>query len=255
MQTKQSKKQLADLLALGGFHLTKWVSNSRYVLDAIPEEERLKELKSVDLEDDKLLTERALGLQWDVETDRFTFNISMKDKPSTRRGILSTISYVYDPLGFISLYILKAKIIHQRLCKDNVGWDEQETGLNLKEWENWLDDLTKLKQIEVKRCYTETGIGSAVKNQLHHFSDASDMGYGSITYLRLVNNNCDLSCSFVLAKSRLAPLKRVTIPRLELTAATLAVKLDSMMKRELDMKLGESVYWTDSTAVLRCIRN
>eukprot|EP00112_Aurelia_sp_Birch-Aquarium-sp1_P000444 Seg1042.3 transcript_id=Seg1042.3/GoldUCD/mRNA.D3Y31 product="hypothetical protein" protein_id=Seg1042.3/GoldUCD/D3Y31 len=81
------QKQLADLLARGGFHLTEWVSNSRYVLDAIPDEERSKELKNVDLKDDKLPTERALGLQWDVETDRFTFNISVKDKPSTRRGI------------------------------------------------------------------------------------------------------------------------------------------------------------------------
>ena len=249
------QKQLADLLARGGFHLTKWVSNSRYVLDAIPENERSKELKNVNLEDDKLPTERALGLQWDVETDRFTFNISVKDRSSTRRGILSTISSVYDPLGFISPYILKAKIILQRLCKDNVGWDERVTGLNLKEWENWLDGLIKLDQIGIKRCFVETGIGSAVMNQLHHFSDASEMGYGAVTYLRSVNNNGDVACSFVLAKSRLTPLKRVTIPRLELAAATLAVKLDSVLKRELDMKLGESVFWTDSTAVLRYIRN
>ena len=249
------QKQLTDLLARGGFHLTKWVSNSRYVLDAIPEDERSKELKNVHLEDDKLPTERALGLQWDVETDRFTFNVNVKDMPSTRRGLLSTISSVYDPLGFISPYILKAKIILQRLCKDNVGWDEHVTGLNLKEWESWRDDLTKLEQIEVKRCYTETGTGSAVMNQLHHFSDASEVGYGAVTYLRSVNKNGDVSCSFVLAKSRLTPLKRVTIPRLELAAATVAVKLDSMLVRELDMKLGESVFWTDSTAVLRYIRN
>ena len=98
------QKQLNDLLAKGGFHLTKWVSNSREVLDAVPE--RSKELKNVHIEDDKLPIQRALGLQWDVETDRFTFNIGMKEVPPTRRGMLSKISSVYDPLGFVSPYIL-----------------------------------------------------------------------------------------------------------------------------------------------------
>ena len=172
------QKHLGNLLARGGFHLSKWVSNSRYVLETIPECERSKELKNIHLKEDKLPIERALGLKWNVETDKFTFNISAKDQPSTRRGILSTISSIYDLLGFISPYILKAKLILQRLCKDNVGWDEHISGLNLNEWENWLDDLTKLKNFEVTRCYVETGIGNAVVNQLHHFSDASKMGYG-----------------------------------------------------------------------------
>ncbi|XP_065068249.1 uncharacterized protein LOC135693649, partial [Rhopilema esculentum] len=249
------QKQLTDLLARGGFHLTKWMSNCREVIDAIPENERSKELKNVHLEADKLPTERALGLQWNVETDAFTFNISMKDKSRTRRGMLSIITSVYDPLGFISPFILTAKTILQRLCMENVGWDEQVTGRNLEEWQNWLQDLTKLERIEVKRCYSNSGISNSVKNQLHHFSDASEIGYGVATYLRSVNKDGEVSCSFVIAKSRLTPLKRITIPRLELTAATLSVKLDSMLKRELDMKLGESVFWTDSTAVLRYIAN
>ena len=92
-------------------------------------------------------------------------------------------------------------------------------------------------------------------NQLHHVSDASEMAYGVVAYLRSVNKYGVVSCSFVLAKTRLTPLKRVSILRLELAAATLAVKLDSLLKRELDMKLGESVFWTDSTAVLCYIRN
>ncbi len=249
------QKQLTDLLAKGGFHLTKWVSNSREVLDAVPESERSKELKNVHIEDDKLPIQRALGLQWDVETDRFTFNIGMKEVPPTRRGMLSKISSVYDPLGFVSPYILKAKIILQRLCKNEVGWDEQISGINLEEWRSWLDDLKKLEQLEVQRCYTDSGVKSSVTNQLHHFSDASEVGYGVVTYLRSVDRSGDVSCSFILAKSRLTPLKKITIPRLELAAATLAVKVDSMLKRELDMKLVESTFWTDSTAVLCYIRN
>ena len=120
---------------------------------------------------------------------------------------------------------------------------------------NWLGGLTKLKNIEFTRCYVETGIGSAVVNQLHYFSDASEMGYSVVVYLRSVNKYGVVSCSFVLAKSRLTPLTRVTIPKLELAAVALAVKLDSLLKTELNMKLGESVFWTESTAVLRYIRN
>ena len=93
------QKQLTDLLARGGFHLTKWMSNCREVIDAIPENERSKELKNVHLEADKLPTERALGLQWNVETDAFTFNISMKDKSRTRRGMLSIITLFMIHLG------------------------------------------------------------------------------------------------------------------------------------------------------------
>ena len=81
------------------------------------------------------------------------------------------------------------------------------------------------------------------------------MGYDVVAYLRSVNKYGVVLCSFVLAKSRLPPLKRVTIPRLELAAATLAVKFDSLLKRQLDMKLGESVFWKYSTALLRYIRN
>ena len=109
-------KQVCEFLSLGGFRLTKWISNNRAVLNAIPESEWSKDLKDISIENEELPTERALGLQWDAEIDKFTFKICQKEKPLTRRGMLSIISSVYDPIGFVSPFILTAKIILQRLC-------------------------------------------------------------------------------------------------------------------------------------------
>ena len=90
---------------------------------------------------------------------------------------------------------------------------------------------------------------------MHHFSDASQLAYGACSYLRLVNENGFVHCSFLIGKSRLAPLKTVSIPRLELTAAVLAVKLDSMLRKELKVEITATTFWCDSTAVLQILAN
>ena len=107
-------KQVSMLPSLGGFRLTKWISNSQAVINATPEAEWSKELKDAGIEDEDLPTERALGLQWNAETDKFTFMICQKEKPFTRRGSLSIISSVYDPIGFVSPFILMQRLS----CKD-----------------------------------------------------------------------------------------------------------------------------------------
>ena len=90
--------------------------------------------------------------------------------------------------------------------------------------------------------------------QIHHFIDASSYGYGACSYLRLVDHSGSICLYFFMGKSRLAPIKSVSIPRLELTAAVLAARLDELAKRELKIPL-DSFFWVDSTAVLYCIRN
>jgi len=248
-------KQVCRLLSLGGFRLTKWISNSRKVLNAIPEAEWSKELKDVSIDDEELPTERALGLQWKAEIDKFTFKICHKEKPLTRRGMLSIISSVYDPIGFVSPFILIAKIILQRLCREKIGWDEKLADADAVQWNKWLQELPQLEQFTVDRCLKSSCVGNIVYVELHHFCDASEHGYGAVSYLRSVNANGDIHCSFVLGKSRVTPLKSMTIPRLELTAATVAVKLDKIITKELDIKVDRSIFWTDSTSVLRYIHN
>ena len=114
-------KDLTRVCHKGGFHPTKWVSKSRAVLSHIPKEDRATEMEELDLDRNKLPTERALGLLWCVESDTYRFNISIKDTPHTRRNILSMVSSIYDPLGFLSPLTLPAKLLLQDLCRVQLG--------------------------------------------------------------------------------------------------------------------------------------
>jgi hypothetical protein len=246
-------QQLCELLAKGGFRLTKWISNSRHVLAGIPENDTVASLVNLDLED--LPVERALGVKWNVETDKFQFGTIKGDKPVTRRGILSVVSSLHDPLGFMAPFILPAKMLLQTLCKQNLGWDEPVDNQEAVCWQQWLDGLDLLDGIAVDRCFKPAGFEKYDRAQLHHFADASQSGYGAVSYLRLTTDDGQIHCSFVLGKSRLAPVKAVTIPRLELMAAVLAVKLDQMIKTELDIPIDDTIFWTDSMIVLHYIKN
>lgn len=118
-QTIDLVKNLREICSLGGFKLTKWVTNSRAVLATIPEDDKAKQLKNLDLDREKLQNERALGLYWDTASDSFCATV--KNRTPTRRSIPSTVSAVYDPLGLLAPFTLKAKQILQHLCKAKYG--------------------------------------------------------------------------------------------------------------------------------------
>ena len=248
-QAIEVAQQLRLLLRRGGFNLTKWISNSRELLHTLPECDLAKGLHSLDMDLDELPSERALGLLWNVEEDSYQFDIKYIEKPQTRRGLLSIVSSVYDPMGFVSPFVLGGKRLFQELCRFKLGWDEPMPSEIKEQWGRWQKDLPQLKHLSIPRCIhtPEFEISSA---QLHHFADASEYAYGAVSYLRLVNGTGQVSCSFMLAKSRLAPLKSTTIPRLELAAAVEAVKLDKTLTRELQIPIDNSVFWSDSMIVL-----
>ncbi|XP_028314842.1 uncharacterized protein LOC114470696 [Gouania willdenowi] len=177
------------------------------------------------------------------------------EQPYTKRGILSVVGSVYDPLGFLSPFTLPAKLIMQELCKNALGWDENIPQTFCQRWTGWLADLNKMAEFKVDRCMKPINFGQIRYAQLHHFSDASECGYGTVSYLRLENNKDEVYVAFILGKSRVAPLKQMTIPRMELTAAVLAVRVDIMLQRELHLKLDKSIFWTDSTTVLKYLNN
>ena len=253
---KEQIKNLREVCASGGFHLTKFISNRRNVLESIPDTERSKDVKALDLHYDDLPIERALGVQWCVESDTFKFRITVKDKPVTRRGILSVVSSIYDPLGFAAPFTLTAKKLLQDLCREErLGWDDELPEAYCIRWEKWRTELPLLERLVVPRCAKPTEFGHIKSRQLHIFADASTVGYGSAVYQRLCDNEGRIHCSFLMGKARLAPIKAVTIPRLELTAATLSVRLGEVLKKELDDAPDSIQYHTDSTTVLRYIRN
>ena len=146
-------------------------------------------------------------------------------------------------------------MILQSLCREKLGWDSQIPEKERKEWENWLADLPNLDKVKLNRCFKPKDFGKVVNAQLHHFADASLQGYGTVTYLRLINEDDEIHCEFVCAKSRVAPLRAHTIVKLELTAATSAVRQDDQLKRELTMKIDHTMFWTDSQTVLKYIAN
>ena len=142
------------------------------------------------------------------------------------------------------------------LCRKNLGWDDPIPEEETHRWQKWFNELPKLEQFSVNRCFKPSEFGEIVSRQLHHFSDASQEGYSAVSYLRVVNTRDDIHCSFVLGKSRLAPLKPTTIPRMELSAAVVATRLEKMIQEELEEKpTCRSIFWSDSTCVLRYVEN
>ena len=107
-----------------------------------------------------------------------------------------------------------------------------------------------IDKVQIDRCYKPREFGTVQSISLHKFSDASENGYGQCSYLRLVDDQNRVHCSFVMGKSRLTPTKLVTIPRLELTAAVLSVKVSGFLNRELDYEQISNIFWTDSRVVL-----
>lgn len=248
-------KDLTALCASGGFRLTKWTSNNRALLAWIPDHEKAKDIRDLDLTHDMLPMERALGVLWCTESDSFKFRINVKDKPITRRGILSVTSSIYDPLGFLAPAVLPAKMILQQLCKEGLAWDDEIPEQLGRKWNNWLQELCQLSAVTIPRCVKSVDFGPVATAQLHHFSDGSESGYGTASYLRLTGKDGSVHCAFMMGKARVAPLKQTTIPRIELTAALIAVKTDKMLRSELQMALLDSTFWTDSTTVLKYIEN
>ena len=246
---------LSQLLAKGGFRLTKWISNSRVVMSNVPQIERAKPMRSLDLEHGDILpAERALGVHWNTHQDVLGIQIKSMNPICTRRGLLSIMSSIYDPMGLVVPYVLVAKKIFQDECRFGKGWDEPLSEENRQRWLRWLDDLPLLEDFHIKRCLLPEDVEIS-RIEVHVFSDASQEAYGAVAYLRYVSSEGQIHCAFVIGKSRLAPMRVVTIPRLELMAAVLAVQINIMLQCELRMSVDETYFWTDSMIVIHYIRN
>ena len=222
------------MVSKGGFNLVKWMSNNREVLSKIPLEKKSKSFKELDLDLDKTLpTEKALGIHWNTELDQFGVKIKQKELVNNRRGLLSTMSSVYDPMGMVAPYILEAKILFQSECRTKKGWDDQLEEETKQKWINWLENLPVLEELKMDRCVIPPDFSEIIKVQLHHFSDASERAYGAVSYLRLTDKDGNVHCCFLLGKLRLAPIKMISVPRLELLAAVVSVNLDATIQENL----------------------
>ena len=245
-QTLQLINDSQTMCAKDNLRLHKFASNCKEVLEVLPANNRAKDLKDLDLRHDPMPVQRSLG---------FGFRIELRDKPVTRRRILLAISSVYDPLGAVSPVILNGKQILQALCRQNVIWDDPIPTDILPLWEKWRTELPLIEKLKFPRCLKPSEFGDPVKTEIHSFSDASDNGIGQISYVRMINQRNKVHVSFLMAKSRVAPIKPISIPRLELTAAVVSVNVTRMLKSELDVDNIQCYYYTDSEIVIGYINN
>ena len=215
---------------------------------SIPEDHRKAGMENEDLLG-KLLEEQALDVLWKTEEELLGFKVSIKNKPTTRRGILSILSSLFDPLCFGVSFLIRGKEILQRLCEKNLKWDTKLPKVLQNESEKWKIKLPALQRGQIKRCFTLSDFGRVSECSLHHFSDACKSGFGQASYLRLVDEKEKIHCSLVMGKSKVTPQKYISIPRPELVAATLSMKISVMLRKELQFPDLKEMFWTDSETV------
>ena len=257
-------KSAQATLATANLRLHKVVSNSVEVMEAFPAEDRAKDVRDLDLRHDSLPAQRSLGVFWDLETDAFTFKVSLPEKPFTRRGVLSIVNSVYDPLGFAVPVMLEGRKILQQLVhmgertKENntpLAWDDPLPTAMINRWTRWRDSLVELQNLSVPRCYRPRDFGSVTRVELHSFSDASQDAIGAAVYLPQLNEASEVSMALVYGQARVALLNLTSIPRLELCGAVLAVQAAQRVIKEIDLKISDVIYYTDSKVVLGYITN
>jgi hypothetical protein len=200
---------------------------------------------------------KVLGTRWSLDMDAFSF--AGLDLPShlivTKRLVLSLLARIFDPRGFLTPFTITAKCIFQKLWQLGLGWDEVIPVELSSQFELWLADFEVIKSWQIPRRYSNVPWSSMTGLELHAFGDASMSGYGTTVYLRIPVSEGVYECSLVMSKNRVAPLKTVTLPRLELLASLLAARLLVFVRKTLSLP-EETRYccWSDSMAALGWVR-
>ena len=243
------QQQLHGLFAKGEFLLRKWNSNNTTVLQNIsPELRDSQPLQLLPTNDEYTKT---LGIEWSAKKDHFRLTVA-KPPPLetlTKRTLVSDIAKTFDVLGWFSPATIKVKILLQKVWEERIDWDDP-VPMHIKDiWSKWRTELPKLSHKLISRCHFDTDT-EIVSTQLHGFSDASESAYSAVVYLRLTDTSGLHQISLVISKTKVAPIKRLSIPRLELCGAHLLSQLLHHVKRVLCIPLSNIHAWTDSTVVL-----
>ncbi|XP_015120462.1 uncharacterized protein LOC107043457 [Diachasma alloeum] len=214
--------QVTQLCRSGGFPLAKWHSNSPALLTSLQPDSTSQEQRFIE---DSLT--KILGVSWHPGTDNFKFSVTQPETSSiTKRIILSETAQLFDPLGFLAPVVIRAKILLQALWIEKLGWDEPVSQTTAQRWSQFREELTQLSEITIPRWL---GLLTDSVVEVHGFPDASQVAMSAVIYLKVLNKGKS-QLTLVCSKTKVAPLKRLTIPRLELTAALLLAKLTNWFK-------------------------
>ncbi|XP_058790931.1 uncharacterized protein LOC131664082 [Phymastichus coffea] len=160
---------------------------------------------------------------------------------------------VYDPLGILSPFTLNAKLIIQDIWISSVNWDAKIREEEYKKWLTWLNNLKRMSECSIPRSFIPEGV-EYKHVQLHVFCDASKEAFAAVAYLRIIGSDGKIHLALVIAKTRITPVKPMTIPRLELQAAVLGARLATTIGQELKLKVDDRIFWSDSTMILHWIK-
>ena len=235
----QVKDQTMQIFSEAMMNMTKWTSS----LQSSADPQQLAKCFSPE--------KKVLGLSWSPTTDELIIKTDQvaslgSSMPETKRTILSIAARFYDPLGFLSPLLVRAKMMLKVLWKIGKGWDQTITSDVQEKWRRWLRELYDLGSLSVPRTY---GPNVCRSYQLHVFCDASKEAYAAVAYIRTSQGE-QTSTALLISKSRLSPSQEMSIPRLELTAALIGARLLSYVKEQLSVPPQHSFLWTDSMVTL-----
>ena len=240
-EARQAAENLDEAMNKGGFPLSKWKSNEKEVFNGRINAGEQTYGKPED-DDSKIL-----GVSWKPSKDIFTFEYSkekMKMEVKTSRHLVSVQSSIYDPLGFISPFILLGRQLLQKATVANKTWDAPLPEDVKTAFDAWQKSIPLLANIEIPRWWNVDATADSVDEQLHLFSDAATSGYGVAAYRCVTGNDGTIHVSMLTAKSHVVPINPArashhgSIPRLELTAAVKAVEvathINNLLRRRID---------------------
>lgn len=248
------KNQLISLLNRGGFEAKKWASNDPAILSGLPPSYIQCKPLSFDLEKHNIL--KILGLKWNPSFDYFFYQFncnSVKQEICTKRSMLSELGKLYDPTGYLTCTTLIATLLIQRLWALQIGWDEPPPAEVVEKWQTFKTELKCLCDVKILR---HVDLRNMLSIDLVGFCDASEKAYCANIYFRVTYKSAETKTYLIIAKSKVAPLKTLSLPRLELCAAVLLAKLIAFVIATFKNKLTFSniLAFSDSTVSLNWIK-
>ena len=261
-------KTTKKIMSEGGFNLRKWKTNDRQLQVKIDNCESVCVNPNEDHEshakintnpsttatgcDNKAV--KILGMKWNTNTDELCFDLGdlcdyAKSLPLKKRSVLKVSAKIFDPMGFLTPFTVRTKMFFQELCSEKTDWDDELQGEMLARWRSILGELEYLQANSIPRCYFTS---NPISVQLHGFSDASEKAYAAVVYMRSCYDNGTVDVKLVASKSRVAPLSKQSIPRLELSGALILARLATELS---SLGIEFANYWTDPMTTLCWIKN
>ncbi|XP_058817112.1 uncharacterized protein LOC131680413 [Topomyia yanbarensis] len=253
-------KDVQAIHAAAGFQFGKILSNEQRVLDQLGEVEPAIS-KSLHLDKDGTF-ERVLGVIWVTSEDHFTFDqtvleeiIDLDHETPTKRQVLRAVMRLYDPLGFVAHFVVQGKILMQEIWRTGTDWDEPIAEQLHELWIRWIELYRKISEMKIPRCFFRNFSPQQITDvQVHVFTDASVAAYACVAYLRVTAKG-ESWCSLIASKTKVAPLRAQSIPRLELQAAMMGSRLLHNICSALTISIQRRFLWTDSATVLAWLRS